>query len=435
MSEIKNISQLVRAYREGRMDDILGFGKHHGKKVGDIPQTYLGWASEETGISLEAPVEQPVEKKPIKLSGKLQEVMQELERQKDNRYDVVVPTQQLIAIYDAGTKTIKLDVPLPDKSNRAHGINPHAHRQIATKCGIPWQYYDKMMNESRPELLCKNINSWMPDKEQRMVRVLDGNVRALLSDKYRVIDNYDIVINALQQFERIKKQRSMDINVIRADLTEEHLYLKVTSPQLTDEILGDKVRAQANRNVHTAVNEPVEGGIIIRNSEVGSGAFSVQPFINVLVCQNGLIRTTSLRRVHIGRKLDAGFVDWSKETRSLEDKTLWSKINDMIHQTFDPEIFHRWVDEINEVASVEVPKPTIAVENIVRHFNLPKNKIDDLINQFSNESKTQWGLSMAVTRLAQDESNYETQIEMEKIGAQILDPKITKLVTATKEER
>jgi len=37
------------------------------------------------------------------------------------------------------------------------------------------------------------------------------------------------------------------------------------------------------------------------------------------------------------------------------------------------------------------------------------------------ESPTQWGLSMAVTQIAQKQQDYEKQITMERIGSKILE--------------
>jgi len=106
----------------------------------------------------------------------------------------------------------------------------------------------------------------------------------------------------------------------------------------------------------------------------------------------------------------------------------------LIHRTFNSEIFHKWVDEINEVATIEIPKPTLAVDNIIKHYGLPEKKKDDLLNQFSKEGNTQWGLSMAVTRVAQDLKDYEQQIEWEKVGANILDKKTTEIILKEEEE-
>ena len=70
------------------------------------------------------------------------------------------------------------------------------HRQIGSTLGIPAKYYDQM-RKLKPDLLAENVNAWFADREQSyMIRSMDyGNgrmARALLSDRYRRIDNMEI---------------------------------------------------------------------------------------------------------------------------------------------------------------------------------------------------------------------------------------------------
>jgi len=349
------------------------------------------------------------------LEEKLKELSMELERQKNNRYDIVVPSEQLIVLKD-GDK-IFIDVPQPSGDMKRHGITDYCHGQIADKTGIPMKYYRKMQDAGKLDLLAENINSWLPTKEKRLIRVLDGEVRAVLSDRYRIIDNYDVFYAVLDEFARIMRDTGIRIQIRDARLTDQHIYIKAVSPDLTGEVFHLKDRV-----------EPVHGGIIISNSEVGAGSFQVKPFINVLVCQNGLISDKIFKRVHLGKELGCGLVNWSDETLSLEDKALWSKIRDMIRATFNRDVFQRWVDEINKVSVNVLEKPVEAVDNIIKKYNIPQSKKDALLNQFSLEGNTQWGLSMAVTRIAQDEESYEEQIKMEHVGAKILELKKEELV-------
>ena len=61
--------------------------------------------------------------------------------------------------------------------------NDVAHRQIAARLEIPAKYYDRMRTEA-PQMLAKNVNHWLhAQPETRMIRTLDGNVRAFLSDR------------------------------------------------------------------------------------------------------------------------------------------------------------------------------------------------------------------------------------------------------------
>src|SRR4030042_2168008 len=338
----------------------------------------------------------------------LEELSKELERQKTERYDIVVPGDALKISVDVGTNIIKMDVPSLEGTSNKYNITKFAHEQIATKTGIPLNYYDRMKTE-RPELLATNVNSWMPDKEKRLVRVLDGNVRAMLSDRYRIIDNYDILYASLEELNKIKNT-GIRIDIKECSLTESHMYIKITTPELTGEVFHFKGRT-----------EPVEAGIIISNSEVGAGAFRVEPFINVLVCQNGLIGEHKLSKVHLGKERGVCVIDWSDAALEFQDMTLFSELKDLVTGTFNPVVFNQWLDKINGVACNEVVKPMLAVEHIIKRYDLPKSIKDDLINHFMKESPTQWGLSMAVTQIAQKQQDYEKQISMERIGSKILD--------------
>jgi len=340
----------------------------------------------------------------------LTEIAEELERQKNNRYDVVVPSDQLIILKDG--ENIKVDVPLPNGEKKRHGLTEWAHCQLSEKTKIPKRYYDRMREEGQLDLLADNINTWLPSKDKRLVRVLDNNIRAIVSDRYKIMDNNDVLFATLEELQKIQEERGFRVDVKRSDLTEKNLYIKITSPDLSDDVIHLKDRT-----------EPVHGGVIISNSEVGAGAFNVKPFMNVLVCQNGLIGDHIFKRVHLGAERGIGLIDWSDDTLMKQDDALWSQIRDMIQGTFNPEVFHKWVDELNGVASIEIEKPVLAIDNVIKKFDLGKNKKDALLNQFAKESPTQWGLAMAVTRVAQDEENYENQIKMEEIGTQILKTK------------
>jgi hypothetical protein len=232
----------------------------------------------------------------------------------------------------------------------------------------------------------------------------------MLSDRYRIIDNYDVVFMVLEQIKKIQ-ETGISVNVEECSLTEQHLYMKITSPDLSGRVFHFRNRE----------DEPVQGGIVISNSEVGAGAFRVEPFIEVLVCSNGLIGEHKMAKVHLGKERGIGLVDWSDKTLEYQDMTLISEVQDLIGQTFTKELFQGWLNRINQVASIEIQKPLLAVENIIRKYDLPKTVKDSLVNQFMKESPTVWGLSMAVTRIAQDQKEYETQVDFERAGAKILE--------------
>lgn len=362
---------------------------------------------------------------------KIVQLARELTRQKETKKDFIISSEDIktdVQTLEDGDKVLMMHFPpvndIPDgvgvtPSHLRFGITDHTHSQISEKLRIPKNFYDRL-KEGYPDLLVKNINELIPEKEKRLVRTLDGNVRALLSSRYRIIDNYDIFFNSLDIIKQLNAEKGAGIEVQRADLTDTRLYIKAISETLVDTIYP--------KTGETEVGDAVKGGIIICNSELGNGAFKVMPFMEVLKCKNGLISEDILSRIHLGRDKGIGEITFQADTILKQDEALWMKIRDMIKGTFNPEIFSKWVDKINEVAGTVIEKPVMAINNVVKNNNLNKDKVESLLAEFAKEGYTQWGLSNAITRVAQTETDYEKQIEMEKLGASILTVPVESIV-------
>ena len=93
--------------------------------------------------------------------------------------------------------------------------------------------------------------------------------RALLSDRYRRIDNMEIATAVLPLFAGTDQYE-----VVSSEVPENRLYLKIV-----------------NRRLEMAVvpGDIVQAGVMISNAEVGLGSVSVQPLVYRLVCTNGLV--------------------------------------------------------------------------------------------------------------------------------------------------
>ena len=109
------------------------------------------------------------------------EMAQQIERQSKLKQDYLLDTRRL-QVEPFGSQLYlhtfdDHDDPLVEPLE----INQIAHRQIGTHLKIPAAYYDRMLSDY-PELLAENVNSWFQrEPTQRMVRTLDGTVRAFLS--------------------------------------------------------------------------------------------------------------------------------------------------------------------------------------------------------------------------------------------------------------
>ena len=119
----------------------------------------------------------------------LQELGRELQRQRNNRQDFLADTRSLEMESNSYGSTVHLSL---DGKTYGFGVNEVAHQQVASRLNIPYRYYLKMQAEN-PELLDRNVNTWLnQNPERRMIRVLDRNVRAFLSDRYRRLDNLEL---------------------------------------------------------------------------------------------------------------------------------------------------------------------------------------------------------------------------------------------------
>jgi Domain of unknown function (DUF932) len=180
------------------------------------------------------------------------------------------------------TAETKLELPVQEQPVTLD-ITPHTHNQIGQRLGIPAAYYKRMLKDS-PSLLSQNVNHWFSNQsERRMVRTLDGKARAFLSDRYRIVDHYEILETILP----VIGEMGEGMNIVSTEITETKLYLKVINKRLELEVnKGDVVQA----------------GFVVSNSEIGLGAVSVEPLIYRLVCENGMIaKDYSQKRYHIGR--------------------------------------------------------------------------------------------------------------------------------------
>ncbi|MBR3018507.1 MAG: DUF932 domain-containing protein [Clostridia bacterium] len=333
------------------------------------------------------------------------ELAQELERQRAAKKDYISDTRNLRM--DATGDGLQLSL-RDDRSHVVHmlGVNDNAHRQIGTALGIPSKYYDKMQREL-PDLLAANVNAWFDANPQaRMIRTLDGNARAFLSDRYRRIDNFEIAQAVLPILADMP-----DAHIESCEVTENRMYLKCVNPRLTADVVpGDTVQA----------------GIMITNSEIGLGSVTVQPLLYRLVCTNGMVvNDAAARKYHIGRANTIGenFQIFSDETIIADDKAFMLKIRDTVRAAVDEARFGVVVDMMRQAKGVKLETPDVPkfVELTATEFGMTQAEgrgvLDHLIR---DEDLSLYGLANAVTRYSQDVESYDRATDLESTGYSIL---------------
>lgn len=331
----------------------------------------------------------------------------ELIRQREARMDLIANTRSLSVSTENGISTLSI---FTDKDIYNFKVTDIAHRQIADRLGIPFKYYERMMNEY-PKLLDEDVNSWLKFKaEKRMLRTLDGKLRAFLSNRYRRLDNLELVDHILPVIAQMK-----NCSIASCDITETHLYLKVINKSMKAEITeGDIVQA----------------GFVVSNSEIGLGALKVEPLVYRLVCKNGMIsKDYAHKKYHTGRNVedtDNAYELYSDETLKADDKAYFMKVQDIISAAVDETKFMLTVDKMRQAKSIKTgDNPVETVEVLGDKYLLNKNERASVLRHFIMDGNfSQFGLVNAVTRTSQDVEDYNRATELERIGGTILEDSV-----------
>ena len=332
----------------------------------------------------------------------LQEMAQELERQREAKHDYLVDTRKLR--FSVGTDGVALSgLPGGEQS-----VRRTAHQQFASLTGIPKPYYDRMASDA-PDLLAENLNHWLETQpKKRLVRTIDGSVRAILSDRYRALDNYDLAMAVLP------KLGQLEATVQSTDITEDRFYLKAVTERISGEVKqGDRIQA----------------GIVVSNSEVGRGRLSIQEMDYRLVCTNGMIRAHVVKKTHLGR---SGFADdaledarefFRDETRMLEDKAFFHKLQDAASAMFDEGRFMERLHEYSNAAQQQIEAdPVETVQEIGKRMKLNDSETSGVLKHLiTGGDLSKWGAANAITRYSQDVESYDRATELEAIGGDVIE--------------
>lgn len=288
-------------------------------------------------------------------------------------------------------------------------IRELAHDQLGQYLKVPAPYYDRMRAEA-PDLLASNINTWLKRSEdRRMVRTLDGDVRAWLSDKYARIENEEIAQAVLPVL-----LNTPGLEIFSSEVTDRRLYIQATTSRLTLDV---------------KVGDAVQAGVIISNSEVGLGAVSVRPVIFRLVCLNGMVVPDSkFSARHVGRRiaesedLNAMFSD---EAKKADDRALLLKVRDVVTGSLDEAFFRKTVERLSDLTERKIEgDPAKAVEVLAQKIGANEGERGNILRALiEGGDTTAWGLTNAVTAQAHGGS-YDRAVEFAQAGgAQLNLPK------------
>lgn len=396
-----------------------------------------------------------------------------LRTQRTQRHDVVQPAAHFRA-QDDGTISVLGDQPFLTLD----GVRTARYRAgevlsdgISSRLGIPRKYLRKMA-EKTPDLWARNVNAWLQHEDNAgtsfLLRTLrdeetgEAFGRALLSDTFdRSMENLDVLVAAMQGV----RESGHAVEVDRCDLSERHMFVTLHAPDIDVEAAGllagyrspfeqediarsrrviNQAQADAfkrdgdpdgtaagegtHRGFYDEGTEPIVfGGIEIRNSDVGCGAFDVSPKLRFLRCTNGMtvpasMVTESLRKIHRGSRHDSGVVRDSKETVLARLGVIKRETIDAVQHFLSVEFVAGIIAELEEKATTRLKKPEETIKVVTKDLAYSDDIAADLFAHFiAGGQPTAGGVMHAMTSVAQTVADPERAAHMEAHAIQALE--------------
>lgn len=411
----------------------------------------------------------------------LQSLADLLRTQEGAKADAIIPATKLHANND-GTITISDTAPLEiapatvDENgvtpatvldmNGHYDLSDVALGHVAERFGIDRRYLRKLA-EQRPDILAANVNGWIdgytpapgneqtvePDGRSFTVRAFhtpDGNLlRGLMSDKYSIIDNLDVLNSVLLGIQAAGFGRD-DLQISGCDLTENRMRVRVRVPAAViaapllfanyrnpfegrDVRVGgrggwtiDQARAAAAREgqAYEPGTEPVMwAGFEFGNGELGDGATYVVPRAEARICMNGLVLPLdAARKTHIGERLEEGIINWSADTRKRQLELITAKVADAVKTFASVEFWQGKVAELEAKAVKPVTDADKTIKAVSKALRFTEAEQASIMDMFIHGGQmTAGGVMNAVTAAAQTVADADRAAELERTAVRVLD--------------
>lgn len=352
----------------------------------------------------------------------LQDLLSEVIRQGRNKQDKITNTQDNIRMVPAlpgesnGTPKLVLLRKGATELER-YEIAEHAHQQIAGRLEIPWRYYNRLLSD-HPDMVMDQVNKLFErEPATRLIRILDGQVRAFLSDRYLRLDNAEVLEHALPQIVKGGFQNEM----LAAQVDSQGMHIKCV---FTGEELAHKITTARGQD---RIMRP---GFRLSNSETGQGKFRIEGFFYDSYCKNGCVwgmkEVFSFERSHLGSRLIEGaeFMVVSSQTVQAMNDLVRSQTHDALATLSSPERVAQMAEALRKTANSEVCQhPIAAVDLAVKTLPILDREKEGILETFLRDGDyTQYGLAAAITEQANNSEKCTVQraYELENIGAQLL---------------
>ncbi len=299
----------------------------------------------------------------------------------------------------------------------AQSIHKHALGQMAAKVGIPGQYLGQLATSSdewqrnlAAEILNKHFHEGQP-LDRFLVRSVAGEVRGVLSDRYRRLDNRPL----LEAF----AGECQKIGAVPVDGTfsDTRITLKAFLPMVFEPV----------------PNEVMCLGVEWGNSDFGAARHTVRAMIWRLWCTNKATMEDTLAQVHLGAVMPDS-IELSQRTYDYDTKTSVSALRDIVRGVLAPKKVNALLATIKSADENKIQwksaKSLLAKKLLKGEMQKVEDAFtsDDVQNLPAGEST--WRLSNAISWIAGSTEDADRKLELQRLAGQVVNGRVDKELAA-----
>lgn len=290
-------------------------------------------------------------------------------------------------------------------------LHENAVYQLADKMGIPARYLRELSagGEWKRKLAAQILNehSGWTNRTRVLVRAVDTEVRAILSDSYRRLNSVDILTAFISES---AKQGAMLSDAFMDD-----------TKVFCETILPTPIEIPTVKNGTVMIF----AGARFSTSDYGDGSVDMRAFLLNGACTNGMVRESIMKQVHLGSKLPDN-LQLSQRTYELDTKTTVSAIRDLSRGLFNKDNLMRKAIEIQGASEIDVDLNE-ELRKLVTKGSILKNESESIEKILMNNNPddgvqgaaTLWKLTQGMTAFARDVEPRRAR-ELHEISGQLL---------------
>ena len=287
-------------------------------------------------------------------------------------------------------------------------VHKHALAQMSTKAGIPGHYLTELVSAPEPwkhELAARTLNDHFGRSElatsRHLVRAVGGQVRAVLSDKFRRLDSRPL----LEAFS--EECNALGAVPVEGTASDTRVALKAYLPMVFEPV----------------ANEVMCLGVEWSNSDFGAGKHALRGFIFRLWCANGCTMEDAMSQVHLGGRL-AETIEFSSRTYELDTRTSVSALRDVVRGVLGPKGVDQLLTTIKQADEKKVEWKNVSTllgkKLLKEELKAVKDAFesDDCINMPAEKSI--WRVSNAISWIAGKVEDEDRKLDLQRVAGLVI---------------